>query len=238
MVNRDPRLESFVDLLITGNRPAARAAVDEAVDTHGTAERVLQDFIWPAVEQVVLRFRRDQMTNIEFHMATRLLRALAERLQPFLKPQTPNGRRVLVISGPGDGDELAALIASDLAEAGGFTVQFTGGGVPADEVMACVGRDRPDVLLLFSSGPTDLPGVRRMIDALRSTEACPQMQIAVGGGVYSRAEGLAEEIGADLFLPELNSLVSALNLHSQQRATPEQHTVGNKRRRAPRRLAA
>ena len=88
---------------------------------------------------------------------------------------------------------------ADLAEADGYEVRFGGGGVAADEILAEVGEHRPDILLLFGSGASDAPHIRQIIDTVRSVGSCPNTQIAVGGGVFARATGLAEEIGADLW---------------------------------------
>ena len=44
--------------------------------------------------------------------------------------------------------------------------------------------------------------VRQLIDLLHDVGICPKLQlILLGWGVSNRAEGLAEEIGADLFAP-------------------------------------
>jgi hypothetical protein len=58
------------------------------------------------------------------------------------------------------------------------------------------------------------------------------MQIVVGGGVFNRAEGLAEEIGADLWARTPRELLDKLVQHSTRRATAEQRTVGRGRKSA------
>jgi hypothetical protein len=52
----------------------------------------------------------------------------------------------------------------------------------------------------------------------------------VGGGVFNRAEGLAEEIGADLWAKDPTQLLERLAGEPERRATPEQRTVGRHRR--------
>jgi methanogenic corrinoid protein MtbC1 len=90
-------------------------------------------------------------------------------------------------------------MAVDLLESAGFAVTFAGGALPADEILSQVHSARPDILLMFASGPSDLPGIRAIIDQLREIGACPNMKVAVGGGVFNRADGLANEIGAHVF---------------------------------------
>jgi hypothetical protein len=50
------------------------------------------------------------------------------------------------------------------------------------------------------------------------------------GGIYKRAEGLADEIGADLFAPDAASAVAVAKDQREKRASFEQQTVGRTRR--------
>jgi hypothetical protein len=50
------------------------------------------------------------------------------------------------------------------------------------------------------------------------------------GGIYKRAEGLAEEIGADLYAPDAAEAVEVANAHPTKKATVDQQTVGRTRR--------
>ena len=51
-----------------------------------------------------------------------------------------------------------------------------------------------------------------------------------GGGVFNRAEGLAEEIGADLWATTPRELIEKMCTQADRRATAEQRTVGRNRR--------
>ena len=50
------------------------------------------------------------------------------------------------------------------------------------------------------------------------------------GGIYKRAEGLADEIGADLYAPDGATAVEVAKLNPARRATVDQQTVGRTRR--------
>ncbi|MFN9971573.1 MAG: B12-binding domain-containing protein, partial [Phycisphaerae bacterium] len=97
-----------------------------------------------------------------------------------------------------------------MLEAAGFQVTFGGGGIPADEVLAHVQENQPSYLVMFCSAASDLPGVRSLVDQLKEINACQKTQIAVGGGVFNRAEGLADEIGARMHAGSPLELVSLL----------------------------
>jgi len=63
---------------------------------------------------------------------------------------------------------------------------------------------RPDILLIFGTTPAGVPGVRRLIDLIREVGSNPTMNIMISGGVFNRADGLWQEVNADLFASTAN----------------------------------
>lgn len=198
-MNQDILSESFFEALVGGDRARARLIVKQFAAIVGSPQRVIEELVWPTYESIDKLFRADQLSRIAHQFATRLLRVLAEHLSGQLQRSLANGTRVVAFCGASESDELAAQIAVDTLEASGYTVSFAGGGVPSDEIVAHVHEARPDVLLLFASAAADLPGVRTIIQTLRTINGSPNTKIAVGGGVFNRAPGLAEELEADMY---------------------------------------
>ncbi len=221
--------ERFFEALINGDRVASRGILEEGQRGGLSAEDLIQEVCWPTYELICKLFRNDQLTTLAHHMATRLLRVLVDQVSQRLDRAAPNGRKVFAYCGPTDADELGAQMAVDMLEAHGYEVRFAGGGIAGDEVLALVQETKPDVLLTFATAPSDLPALRQLIDTIREIGACDQTQIVVGGGVFNRAEGLAEEIGADLWACDPLDLVGAMAAEPQRRAPANQRTVGKKR---------
>lgn len=228
-VNIELTKERLFEALVNGDRDGARAIVQGTIDERVTAVDLLTEILWPTYETVEKLFRADQMTALAHHLATRLLRVLSDQAAIRLDRQASLGRTIFAVCGPTDPDELSAQIAVDLLEREGFQMTYAGGGIATDEILAHVQLNQPDVLVLFASAPQDLPGIRGLIDTLGEIGAARKTQIVVGGGVFNRAEGLAEEIGADLWATNPTDLVIEIVENPEQRATPEQHTVGRKR---------
>jgi methanogenic corrinoid protein MtbC1 len=226
--------ERLFEALIEGNRDAARAVLDEQRQAGVNPELVVTDLCWPVYELIETMHRQDRLTTLAYNLATRMLRTVVDQASRDLlawSGAARTGRTVFACCGPSEGSELGAQMAVDLLEASGFRVRFAGGAVPADEIQETVQTTRPDVLLMFCSEPRDLPEIRRLIDTLHEVGACPHTQIAVGGGVFNRAEGLAEEIGADLWATHPLEMVEILLDDADIRATPDQRTVGQIRTR-------
>ncbi|MDG2095050.1 MAG: cobalamin B12-binding domain-containing protein [Phycisphaerales bacterium] len=228
-MNFEAMKERLFPMLVTGDRVGSRAIVSEALDAGVSAENLTQECYWPLLDMINTLYRQDKMASLAHHYSTRLLRSLVDQAQANYKQQSSRGRNIMLFCGETEVDDLAAQMVADLAEADGYTVNFGGGGVSWDEIMNEVNTRTPDVLLLFSSAAVDAPNIRILIDSIRDIGACPGMQIAVGGGVFNRAEGLAQEIGADLWATTPRELIASLGTNPEQRATPEQRTVGRRR---------
>jgi methanogenic corrinoid protein MtbC1 len=223
-------VERLFHLLISGDRVGARTMVAESLNSRIAPEDLSHEAFWPAMEMINSLYRSDQLSTLAHHYGTRLLRSLVDQMQPHYTQSSRRNKSILMFCGASEEEELAATLVADLAEADGYTVYLGGSGVSNDEVLAEVGRRRPDVLLMFASAASDAPNIRQLIDTIREINACSTMQIAVGGGVFNRAEGLAEEIGADLWAASPHELLHLLHSHSERRATAEQRTVGRNRR--------
>lgn len=226
----DSLLERFMSPLFAGDRSGSRAIVAEAFEEGMSAEEILMGLVWPTMEKVQGLYRSDRINTGVHHMAARLLRMLADQLALRLPRAERNGRTMLVVCSPGEPEELGAQITTDLAESHGWTVHFAGGGVPNDEIVGWIGQLQPQVLMVYGTIPSGAPMVRQLIDLLHDVGIAPKLQVICSGGVFNRAEGLAEEIGSDLFAPNPIDALEILANYPNKRATPEQQTVGRKRR--------
>ena len=138
---------------------------------------------------------------------------------------------MVVTCGEGEGEELGAQIMADLFEAAGWSVWFLGSGVPNDEILEFVGKTRPDILCVYGTQPNGVPEMRRLVDLIRNVGVCEEMQVLVSGGVFNRAEGLADEIRADLFAPTVSDALKVVAEHPVRVPKPDVPEPGRRRKR-------
>ncbi len=198
--SRAPRrtfdLEQFIKLLVAGDRVGCRDFLREYIAEGYDSQQAFETLVWPACATIDQLSRKDQILPIHEHAAMMLLAQLVQRLECGLVKHPARCRQVIVTSGRSPSEELAAEIFAGLAEADGFDVVFLGGGVESDDLFAEVGRRLPEFVVSFAAAGSDAPRLRRLIDAVRRQDPVPGLQIGVGGGVFERVPGLAEEIGA------------------------------------------
>ena len=233
-------VERLFEALINGDRNEARAIVHGAEQQGCSPEELTAEVLWPTYEMISRLYRADQLSTLCNNLATRLLRTICDQTAGRFNIQPSTGRSVFLMSGPTDFDEVAGQMASDLLEQAGYEVAFAGGGIAMDELLANAQQKQPDILAIFASAPGDLPMIRELIDKIHEIGACRSLQVVVGGGVFNRADGLAVEIGADLWAGSPMELVEVIVDEPDRRASEDQRTVGRKRtvKAAPRKKAA
>ncbi len=207
----EPFLMRYMQPLLAGRRAECFDLVTEAVQKGIPAEKLMCDVIWPAMAQIERLYDDDRINRALEHMAARINRAVADQLQVHLPQKPPAGKRVLVASADAPGEELGAQIIADLFQADGWEVYFVGGGVPDDEVLGLIGQLRPEILLIFGAHPEAVANTRAMIGRIREVGVCPTMNVLVTGGIFNRADGLWQEIGADAFCQSPRGVLATAN---------------------------
>ncbi|MFA5251904.1 MAG: cobalamin-dependent protein [Phycisphaerae bacterium] len=226
-------LERYLDTLLQGDRKACRGVIEESLQTGTPANSVYSDIIWPIMVEIEHLARVDKITTTQEHLATRINRTIVDQLQNKLPRKPRKGKRIVISCAQAELQELGAQIMADLFESDGWEVKFLGGGLTNDDILAFIHESSPDVLLIYGSEPRQAPDIRQLIDTVRDINAWPNMRIMVSGGLFNRAEGLWQEIGADLFAA---TALEAIQVASQD--TPIDSEAGTLNRRKKRGLPA
>ncbi len=223
--------EEYLEHLFLGKRCEARELIFAAQDRGIPSEKLLKMIIWPAMEQIAELYRQNRISRIVEHMATRINRMLADQLHASLARKPKHGKRMVITCGRGEIPELGAQIIADLFEANGWSVWLLGAGVPNDEIVKFISKIGPDILCIYGTTPPELPDIRRLNTYVREMEICPDMQILVSGGVFNRAEGLAEEVKADLYAPGIYDVIETIDEHPIRIPKADVPEPGRRRKR-------
>jgi len=221
----------YMEHLFNGKRAEAREMLIAAQDRGVPAEKLLKNVVWPAMEQAEKLYRENEISRLMEHMATRINRLMADQLQGYLRREPKSGRRIVVTCGDGETEELGAQITADLFEARGWSVWFLGSGIPNDEILEFVGSIGPDVLCIYGEQASGIPNMRRLIELIRDVGVCEEMQVLAVGGVFNRADGLAEEIRADLYGKNVQEAIREVEDHPVRVPKPDMPEPGRRRKR-------
>jgi methanogenic corrinoid protein MtbC1 len=189
----------YLEKLIEGDRVACRNIIGEALQTGIPVNVIYTKLFWPTMAAVEQLYRDHEIDIITEHMATRINRTLVDQLQSKLPHNERRGLKMIIACASDEPEELGAQMCADLFESDGWEVKFLGGGIPNDEIVSMIAIFQPEIVFIYGTKPSGAPDVRRLMDTAREIGACPKVRFMLSGGVFNRAEGLWEEIGADLF---------------------------------------
>jgi methanogenic corrinoid protein MtbC1 len=230
-MSRSAFFERYMSFLLEGNRRGCFEAFEEHRRECRKPMELFTGLLWPAMTQVERLYRADRINKVTEQMATRVNRQLADQVRRFLEPQELNGKAIVITCADGEPEELGAQMLADLFESAGWRVYFVGGGVPNDEIISLVGHVKATILLIYGTTPQGVPGVRQLIDTLREIGVCPTMNVLVSGGVFNRADGLWEEVNADLSAPDAQSALEIAEQAEPREPKPTIPGAPKKRRR-------
>lgn len=196
---REEMVEQYLDNLLKGDRKGSRSIVEETLQSGNPTNLVYMEVIWPAMVEVERLQRAERITPAQEHLASRINRTIVDQLQNKLPRRPARNKKIVICCAPEELQELGGQIIADLFESDGWEVRFLGGGLNNDDVLVFVHEYVPDILLIYGTSPKQAPAVRQLIDRIKEINAHPNMQIMVSGGLFNRAEGLWQEIGADAF---------------------------------------
>ena len=196
---REEIVERYLDSLLRGDRRNSRVVIEETLQSGTPTNLVYMEVVWPTMVEIERLLRAERITPAQEHLATRINRTIVDQLQNKLPRRSARNKKIAVCCAPDELQELGGQIIADLFESDGWDVRFLGGGLTNDDILTFVHEYAPDILLAYGTSPRQAPLVRQLIDRIKDVSANPNMQIMVSGGLFNRAEGLWQEIGADAF---------------------------------------
>jgi len=196
---KEEMLARYLEPLLRGDRKGCRAVIEEAMQSGIPANSVYVHIIWPVMVEIGNLLREDKISPVQEHLATRVNRTIVDQLQNKLPRRPGKDKKVVVCCAPDELQELGAQMMTDLFESDGWDVRFLGGGLTNDDILSFINDYGSDILLIYGTAPKQAPSVRRLIDTVKSVNAWPDMRILVSGGLFNRAEGLWQEMEADLY---------------------------------------
>ena len=224
-------LARYLQPLLRGDRKACRTVIEETLQSGVPANSVYIHVIWPIMVEIEQLLRVDKISLTQEHLATRINRTIVDQLQNKLPRRPSKNKKIAVCCAPNELQELGAQMIADLFESDGWEVRFLGGGLTNDDIYAFINEYAPDLLLIYGTAPRQAPDIRRLIDTIKAVNAWPHMRIMVSGGLFNRAEGLWEEIGADAFAA---TALEAVHIASSPDEIPrcERRTINRRKKRS------
>ncbi len=168
---------TFAGILLERNRRAAAVFLLERSDR--TPESRVTAIVQSALAEIGRRWERNEISVVEEHAATEVCRYALVRMYDDLAEPGPADRSGLVGCVPGEDHEVGAWLVGVELERRGWSVCYTGRGVPEVDLVRGLRSTASEAAFLSVQHITNLPAARRLVETLR--RELPGVKVVLGG---------------------------------------------------------
>ncbi|MBI3468248.1 MAG: corrinoid protein [Planctomycetes bacterium] len=191
-----PDLSRLYEAVLTGDANAAVEVTNAALAAGVEPQRLVNDLMIPAMDEVGRRFENNEYFVPELLIAARAMKGSLEILRPLLAEQgiEPIGR-VVIGTVKGDLHDIGKGLVASMLEGGGFEVVDLGVDVPAERFVEKAKESGASLIAVSALLTTTMAGMKSVVEAVRKAGIQDRCKVMVGGAPVT--ERFAESIGAD-----------------------------------------
>jgi len=199
-------VEDIKESIINMDGDKAKELTQEAIGEPLEAEKILKEGLIPAMEVVGKEYEVGKKFIPEMLLSAEAMKGALELLRPLLaKSKVKAAGKVVMGTVEGDVHDIGQNLVSTMLEGGGFKVSSLGTDVPAEEFVAAVKEESPDIIGMSALLTTTMPHMKDVVAALIESGLRDKVKVMVGGAVLNQQ--FADEYGADGFAPDAASAV-------------------------------
>jgi dimethylamine corrinoid protein len=195
---RDPILNALADAVDGMDEEAAMRAAHEALDAGIDAYDAITGGLARGMERVSDKYEKGIYFVPEILLCADAMYAAIEVLSPYLKAEGGAGRTPVIIGViEGDIHDIGKNIVKLMLEAAGFPVHDLGNDVAVSAFVARARQLEHGIIAVSTLMSTTMPGMGRLVTALKDAGLRDSFRVMIGGGPVSAA--FAQKIGADAY---------------------------------------
>lgn len=203
----EPILQTIQEKVIEGEMSEVVALVKDAMQQGLPADRILNESLITAMNEVGRRFECGDFYIPEMLIAARTMQAALAILKPSLTLSGTHAKgKVVIGTVMGDLHEIGKNLVATMLEGAGFEIVDLGTDVPPEKFVTAVRDQQADIVGISALLTTTMNAMRRTIEALEKAGLRQQVKIMIGGAPVT--EAFAKEIGADGYSPDASRAVA------------------------------
>ena len=161
-------LDPVVSALLSGNRKAIDALVDERLSSGMMPLEISQDFLGGAMESIGALYEAKRIFLPHILFAAETSFPVFDRLNEMMSGEGASRGRVMIATVEGDIHDIGKNIVGTVLRAGGFGVTDIGKNVPAAEIARRAEELKPDIIGLSAMMTTTVGRIQEVSQALKS----------------------------------------------------------------------
>ncbi len=200
-------LKEIREAIITGRPDDAKDLAQKALQGGGQADKILNETLIPAIDEVGEKFGRNEIFFPEMLVSAMAMKEALSVLRPVLIDKGIKAiGRVVLGTVQGDLHDIGKNLVGMLLEGAGFEVIDLGIDTPKELFIKATREKNPQLLALSALLTTTMPRMKEVIDILEREGLREQVKVIIGGAPVTQQ--YADEIGADGYAPDAASAAS------------------------------
>ena len=200
-------LKEIREAIITGRPDDAKDLAQKALQGGGEADKILNETLIPAINEVGEKFGRNEIFFPEMLVSAMAMKEALSVLRPVLVDKGIKAiGRVVLGTVQGDLHDIGKNLVGMLLEGAGFEVIDLGIDTPKELFIKATREKNPQLLALSALLTTTMPRMKEVIDILEREGLREQVKVIIGGAPVTQQ--YADEIGADGYAPDAASAAS------------------------------
>jgi len=195
---KEERMENLKEMVKNGKAKEAEAATSELLVKKVAPEKILQEALIPAMDEVGDLFQKGEYFVPEMLVAARAMKQAMAMLRPVLKEKgiQPLGR-VVIGTVKGDLHDIGKNLVAMALEGAGFEVIDLGVDVGPEKFVNAVKSHKPIAIGMSALLTTTMMSMKDTVAALKGAGIRDQVKVMIGGAPIRKE--FADEIGADFY---------------------------------------
>jgi len=200
-------LKALKEAVIKGDIAAATAETSSSLDGGTDAQRILNDGLISAMDEVGDQFAKGLIFVPQMLRSAKTMKECVELLQPYFKEgDIASKGTVLIGTVKGDLHDIGKNLVSMMLEGAGFKIVDLGVDVSPDTFVQKAREVKPDIVGMSALLSTTMPSMPKTIEALQDAGLRDEIKIMIGGAPVT--ERYAVEIRADGYASDAGSAVT------------------------------
>jgi 5-methyltetrahydrofolate--homocysteine methyltransferase len=192
----DERLERIKQAVVVGKHGEIQGMVKEAVEAGEDLNRIVNEALIPAMDEVGRKFGRHEIYVPEMLVAAHTMKKGLEIVQSRLGGEKSRSRgTILMGTVRGDMHDIGKNLVIMMLEGAGFNVIDMGVDLTVEKVVEKVVEVKPQILGLSALLTTTMPEMKKVIEVLEEKGLRAGLKVLVGGAPVDAV--FAKKINAD-----------------------------------------
>jgi 5-methyltetrahydrofolate--homocysteine methyltransferase len=201
-------LDQIYQSILKGRADDCKACTQQALDENISPAEIIAKGMNSAMEEVGLRFSRNEIFLPEMMVAARAMKSGMEIIEPHIVTGSENTLGTIVVGTvKGDLHDVGKNLVAMMFKGAGFDVVDLGIDVPKEKFLESIQQEFPKFLGISALLSTTLPNVVETIAYLRDAGIDGSIKILVGGAPvtekfasHAKADGYAADAGSAIQL--------------------------------------